>query len=200
MVLQGLWLPYKYILGHISANTGWILAYFKAVDCNGSDEPVEKCNQWVQNERDGKLRHLQDPLQSHRGQLMNIPLIAFSNSQHKSWPCFTEKRMWELFNTFDLAGKYRAVAKCFLYYEIKMERGLRHSLSLSLSHQNGLNLSENWQKVQRSGGVVAQKLQYMEERYVKFLKKLLCWNYHIAHTYVQMFTPIVTTPIVTFWL
>ena len=41
---------------------------------NGSDEPVEKRGQWVRNDGDGRLRLGPDPLQTHRGSLMNIPL------------------------------------------------------------------------------------------------------------------------------
>ena len=42
------------------------------VYCNGSDEPVEKRRQWVQNNGDGRLRLGPDPLQSDCGPLMSI--------------------------------------------------------------------------------------------------------------------------------
>ena len=62
-----LWVQYWMDFGHLG-----LVLKLNFVYCNGSDEPVEKRRQWVQNNGDGRLRLGPDPLQSHCGRLMNI--------------------------------------------------------------------------------------------------------------------------------
>ena len=61
------WVQYWMEFGHLG-----LVLKLNFVYCNGSDEPVEKHRQWVQNNGDGRLRLGPDPLQSHCGRLMNI--------------------------------------------------------------------------------------------------------------------------------
>ena len=90
--------------------------------------------------------------------------------------------------TFDLAGnKYHAEAKT-LFRTVKgeMEREVSVTPSVSLAPEwpeplRKLAKSAAMLRSGGGGGVVAPKLQYMEEREVKFYK-----NYYVAHTSVHL--------------